>query len=170
LLRLDGGLASLEQGTCRGSLELYSGYDASQIRVDGSAVPLETDTTVALAYGLNQSLLWRLGISQFLSFKEQIPTDVYMNQPYQPGKVPVVFVHGTFSSPVWWAEMFNTLSADSELQKRCQFWWFVYNSGNPTSYSAVKLREALTARVKALDPEGKDPALQQMVVIGHSQG
>jgi pimeloyl-ACP methyl ester carboxylesterase len=93
-----------------------------------------------------------------------------MNQPYQPGKVPVVFVHGTFSSPVWWAEMFNTLLADPELEKRCQFWWFVYNSGNPTSYSAVKLREALAARVKALDPKGKDSALQQMVVIGHSQG
>jgi pimeloyl-ACP methyl ester carboxylesterase len=107
---------------------------------------------------------------QFLSFKEQIPTDVYSSQPYQPGKVPVVFVHGTFSSPVWWAEMLNTLSTDPELQKRCQFWWFVYNSGNPTSFSAVKLRAALSAKVKALDPDGKDPALQQMVVIGHSQG
>jgi pimeloyl-ACP methyl ester carboxylesterase len=169
-LRLEGGLSDLAQGKCRGSLELYSGYDTSQIEVGKSSVPLETDTTVSLAYGLNQSLLWRLGMMQFLSFKEQIPTDVYLNQPYQPGKVPVVFVHGTFSSPVWWAEMLNTLSTDPELQKRCQFWWFVYNSGNPTSYSAVKLREALTAKLKALDPDSKDPALQQMVVIGHSQG
>jgi pimeloyl-ACP methyl ester carboxylesterase len=107
---------------------------------------------------------------QFLSFKEKIPTDVYLTRPYQPGKVPIVFVHGTFSSPVWWAEMLNTLSTDPELQKRCQFWWFVYNSGNPTSYSAVRLREALSAKIKSLDPNGKDPALQQMVVIGHSQG
>ena len=133
-------------------------------------MPLETDTTVSLAYVLNQSSLWRLGMTQFLSSEERVPTDVYLGQPYEPGKVPVVFVHGTFSSPIWWAEMLNTLSADPELQKRCQFWWFIYNSGNPTSYSAVKLREALTAKVKALDPDGKDPALRQMVVIGHSQG
>ena len=34
----------------------------------------------------------------------------------------------------------------------------------------MKLREALQATVRELDPEGRDPALQQMVVIGHSQG
>ena len=32
------------------------------------------------------------------------------------------------------------------------------------------LRDALTSAVKLLDPEGKDPGLKQMVVIGHSQG
>lgn len=169
-LRLNGGLSDLAQGNCRGSLELYSGYDTTTVQVGERSVPLETDTTVALAYGLNQSLLWSLGMAQFFSPEEQIPTDVYTRQPYEPGKVPVVFVHGTFSSPVWWAEMLNTLSADPELQKHCQFWYFIYNSGNPTSYSAVKLREALTAKIKELDPEGKDPALRQMVVIGHSQG
>ena len=170
LLRLNGGLADLTNGTGRASLELYSSFDTTTVQVGERSVPLETDTTVSLAYGLNQPLLWRLGMMQFLSFKERVPTDVYLGQPYEPGKIPVVFVHGTFSSPVWWAEMFNTLCADPELLKRCQFWYFTYNSGNPTSYSAVKLREALTAKLKALDPQGKDPALQQMVVIGHSQG
>jgi pimeloyl-ACP methyl ester carboxylesterase len=66
--------------------------------------------------------------------------------------------------------MVNTLSGDPELQQRCQFWLFIYNSGNPAAYSAVQLREALTAKVQELDPEGQDPALRQMVVIGHSQG
>jgi pimeloyl-ACP methyl ester carboxylesterase len=169
-LRLNGGLSDFAQGKCRGTLELYSGYDTKTVQVGERSVPLATDTSVALAYGLNQSLLWSLGMMQFFSSEEQIPTDVYLRQPYEPGKVPVVFVHGTFSSPVWWAEMLNTLSADPDLQKHCQFWYFIYNSGNPTSYSAVKLREALTAKIKALDPEGKDPALRQMVVIGHSQG
>ena len=32
------------------------------------------------------------------------------------------------------------------------------------------LRDALTKAVADLDPEGKDPGLKQMVVIGHSQG
>ena len=95
---------------------------------------------------------------------------MYLTQPYQPGRVPVVFVHGTFSSPIWWAEMVNTLEADPVISQRCQFWQFICNSGNPTMYSARKLREALTAKLKQLDPEGKDAALRQMVVIGHSQG
>src|SRR5208337_1376771 len=110
------------------------------------------------------------GRVQFLSAQEQIPTGVYLTRPYEPGLVPVVFVHGTFSSPVWWAEMANALLADPVLGKRCQFWYFIYNSGNPTVYSAVRLREALTAKLKELDPDNRDPALQQMVVIGHSQG
>ena len=36
--------------------------------------------------------------------------------------------------------------------------------------SAAELREALADMVKTLDPQGKDPALRQMVVVGHSQG
>jgi triacylglycerol esterase/lipase EstA (alpha/beta hydrolase family) len=36
--------------------------------------------------------------------------------------------------------------------------------------SAADLRDTLREKVAALDPQGKDPALQQMVVIGHSQG
>jgi pimeloyl-ACP methyl ester carboxylesterase len=109
-------------------------------------------------------------MDQFLSAEEKIPTDVYLTQPYRPGMVPVVFVHGTFSSPVWWAEMANTLAADPLLRQRCQLWFFIYNSGNPTAYSAVRLRDALRAKVQELDPQGRDAALQQMVVIGHSQG
>lgn len=170
LLRFAGTLSDLAQGRTQGTLELYSALDANAVQVGSHSVPLESDTTVALAYTLNQSLLWSLGMRQFLSFKEKIPSGVYLTEPYHPGKVPVVFVHGTFSSPVWWAEMVNTLSGDSELRKHFQFWQFIYNSGNPTTYSAVRLRESLTAKLKELDPDAKDAALRQMVVIGHSQG
>jgi hypothetical protein len=36
--------------------------------------------------------------------------------------------------------------------------------------SALHLREAVTAAVARLDPQGQDPTLRQMVLIGHSQG
>ena len=170
LLRPQGGLTELAQGRLRTSLELYSAFDTTSVQVKGHTVPLETDTTIATAYALNQSWVWKLGVEQFLSAKERIPSDVYTTQPYRPGRVPVVFVHGTFSSPVWWAEMFNTLSADPVLRQRYQFWYFIYNSGNPIAYSAGRLRESLKAKVLELDPEGRETALQQMVVIGHSQG
>jgi pimeloyl-ACP methyl ester carboxylesterase len=170
LLRLEGGLADLAGGKVHGSLELYSAFNEAVVRVNGARIPLETDTTISTAYTLNQSFVWQLGMDQFLSAEEKIPTDVYLTQPYRPGMVPVVFVHGTFSSPVWWAEMANTLAADPLLRQRCQLWFFIYNSGNPTAYSAVRLRDALRAKVQELDPQGRDAALQQMVVIGHSQG
>lgn len=169
-LRITGTLADLEPGQCRARLELYSTFDTPKLRVDDESVPLEADLTAPLAYSLNQRLLWRVGRMQFFSSRERIPSDVYLTGPYRAGKVPVVFVHGTFSSPVKWAEMANTLGADPELRARYQFWHFIYNSGNPTFLSAVKLREALVKKIQELDPEGRDPALREMVVIGHSQG
>jgi len=79
-------------------------------------------------------------------------------------------VHGTASQPLWWAEMWNTLRADRALRQRFQFWVFIYNTGNPFTYSAANLRDGLAAEIAKHDPAGTDPALQQMVVIGHSQG
>jgi pimeloyl-ACP methyl ester carboxylesterase len=84
--------------------------------------------------------------------------------------IPVVFVHGTASSPARWAEMANELLGDPNIASRYQLWFFVYNSGNPIVLSAMRLRESLIAVRKAVDPEGKDAALNKMVVIGHSQG
>jgi pimeloyl-ACP methyl ester carboxylesterase len=170
LLRPEGGLSELAQGRLRGSLELYSTYDSASFQVGGRTVPLETDTTVPMAYALNAAWVWKLGMLQFLSSEERVPTDIYLTQPHRPGRIPVVFVHGTFSSPVWWAEMANTLNADPLLRRRFEFWYFIYNSGNMTAVSAAKLRQSLEARVQELDPEGRDAALRQMVVIGHSQG
>ena len=84
--------------------------------------------------------------------------------------IPVVFVHGTASSPARWAEMANELLGDPAIASRYQLWFFIYNSGNPIVLSAMRLRESLMAVRKDVDPDGKDPALNQMVVIGHSQG
>jgi pimeloyl-ACP methyl ester carboxylesterase len=169
-LRVEGDVNAWSEGRLKSSLELYSGYEDGEVVVDGKTLPLETDLTAPLAHSLNETFVWQLGMGQFFSSIEQIKSDVYLTQPYQKGRIPVVFVHGTFSSPVWWSEMMNTLRADPQIRERCQFWFFIYNSGNPVPYSALKLREALTAKIKQLDPDSKDPALQQMVIIGHSQG
>jgi pimeloyl-ACP methyl ester carboxylesterase len=84
--------------------------------------------------------------------------------------MPVVLVHGTASSPATWAELVNEIENDPRLWNRYQVWLFVYNSGSPILYSAGLLREALRGLVEELDPEGDDPELRRMVVVGHSQG
>jgi pimeloyl-ACP methyl ester carboxylesterase len=152
------------------SLEFYSTDQEADISVGGRKVPLETDSTAPLAYMLNDSSIWsQLGPKRFLSSGQQKP-ELILTQPYVPGRIPVVFVHGTASSPLWWAEMWNTLRSDPVMRKRFQFWFFMYNSSVPIVISANALRNNLSEQVRKLDPEGKDPALQEMVVIGHSQG
>jgi pimeloyl-ACP methyl ester carboxylesterase len=169
-LRVNGDLGSWDAGRTRVSLELHSGSEEGSVEVAGKSIPLETDSTAPIAHKLNEGYVWKIGKAQFLSDEQKIRTGIYLMQPYEPGRVPVVFVHGTFSSPVAWAEMWNTLQADSLLRQRCQFWYFVYNSGNPVTYSAANLRGAIRNTLERIDPEEKDPALHEMVIIGHSQG
>ena len=170
-LRIQGDLASLSAGKATAALELYSMQDTSTVLLNNREVPLETDTTSPLAYQLEGAKVWDFGIRAFLGKEvNKLPDSLYLRDPYRPGKIPVVFVHGTASSPVWWAEMFNTLSFDPLIRQRYQFWFFVYASSKPIAYSAADLRDALSEKLASLDPEGKDAALQQMVVIGHSQG
>jgi pimeloyl-ACP methyl ester carboxylesterase len=99
-------------------------------------------------------------------FKE----NVFFMSPYMPGRIPVIFIHGTASSPARWAEMLNELQNDRRLWGRYQFWAFTYNTGNPILYSGGLLTEGLKELVRGLDPEGRDPALRRMVIVGHSQG
>lgn len=169
-LRLPHSLAEVDSGKASCTLELYSALDTDTVKVNNVQVPLENDFTTYRAYSMNQAFIWNLGMLQFLAPSEHVRSQLILNQPYVPGRIPVVFVHGTFSSPVTWAEMANTLIADPVLRKRCEYWSFVYSSGNPLVYSAAELRDALTTTVKKLDPEGKDPALRQMVLVAHSQG
>jgi hypothetical protein len=170
-LRVDHAREGLATGQMRGALEVYSMDAASQIAVDGRQVALEFEPSAALAYTLDRAPVWDSEIRAFLrgSFLEGGGA-LYALSPYRPGRVPVVLVHGTASSPARWADLVNELVADPRIAPRVQFWLFAYNTGLPVAYSAGLFREALTQTVAALDPGGTDPALHRMVLIGHSQG
>ena len=168
-MRVDGDIRNLRQGGGQASVELHSSYEKRVTKVRGKNIPLENDLSSQLAYSLNQNFLWDMGRLQFLK-GPVIQSGVFPTQPYSPDRIPVVFVHGTFSSPVWWAEMFNTLRSDPVLWKNYQFWYYVYDSSKQLVLSAVDLREKLSERVQDLDPQGRNAALQKMVVVGHSQG
>jgi pimeloyl-ACP methyl ester carboxylesterase len=169
-LRVPGDVQDFNDKSVAASLEIYSGFKETTLMVNGQKVPLETDTTAPLAYKLSDDYLWRqLGPRRFIFGGEERPK-LIMIQPVLPGRIPVVFIHGTASNPLWWAEMFNTLYSDPVLHDRFQFWFFMYNSSLRVPTSAAALRDILTATVAKLDPEGKDPALHEMVMVGHSQG
>jgi pimeloyl-ACP methyl ester carboxylesterase len=164
-------LEGLRGGIIHGRATIHTLDEATWIPLGGERVPLEYEPTAALAFGLTESRPWDFEIRGFLSgdFEEQT-VGLRMLGPYDPGRIPIVLVHGTVSSRARWAEMINDLQADSAILARYQFWIFQYNSGNPISFSAGRLRQSLTDLVAELDPEQADPNLRRMVIIGHSQG
>jgi pimeloyl-ACP methyl ester carboxylesterase len=170
LLRLPGTLAELDRGNGVGVLELYAAFEHATVTIGDLEVPLEIDLTTHAAYVLNQSFVWDLGLKQFLAPAKRVRSQLLPLDAFKPNRIPVVLVHGTFSSPVTWAELINALLADPVLRRHYQLWSFMYGSGNPLPVSAGELRDALTAAVQQLDPDGQDAALREMVVIGHSQG
>jgi pimeloyl-ACP methyl ester carboxylesterase len=170
-VRIENVEEGITSGTVMGRIELYSADEATSVQVGGIKVPLELEPTATLAYMLEGSPIWDTEIAGFLHAQRPVFGDgLAMLHPYQPGRIPVVLIHGTASSPARWAEMVNELENDPVLRERIQFWLFTYNTSNPILLSASRLRDALEKAVKELDPNGRDPALHRMVLIGHSQG
>ncbi len=172
LLRVVVSRQDLARGHLHGIIDVYPAFEPATVEISGQSVPLEVDTSAAFAYGLSDPEIWRSEFGGFLSGdyfnKNRFPIDGL--EPYRAGQIPVVFIHGTASSSGRWADLVNDLQSDPVIREHFQFWWFSYSTGNPTPFSALRLRTAIEDAVHELDPQGKDPALRQIVLIGHSQG
>ena len=133
--------------------------------VEGKARPLAADFSAPISYFRppNNLLLFDLmGMLRGANMMEK--TGLYFLEPYDPTRIPVVFVHGLMSSPFTWVKTINGLQQDPEVRKHYQPWVFGYATGNPILYSALRLREEL-AKVDKLYPNHLP-----YVVVGHSMG
>ncbi len=136
-------------------------------------VPLESNITTPLAYSLSDpsfAVLDQPTTGFLYPDKVKKLTGIYMLEPYQPGKIPVLMIHGLWSSPITWMEMFNDLRGDPDLRSQYQFWFYLYPTGQPFWRSAAQLREELAEVRKTFDPARQEAALDQMVLVGHSMG
>lgn len=166
-------------------LEIHDPLVSSFATVGDRAVPLECDLTTPLASYLAspKQLAFSKGQKGLLDpekLLETIPTHsptrertlqgLYMLQPYDPAKIPVVMTHGLGSSPITWLEMYNSLRNVPEICDNYQFWFYFYPTGQPFWISAAQLRSDLRDLRETLDPDGDAPALDQTVLVGHSMG
>jgi triacylglycerol esterase/lipase EstA (alpha/beta hydrolase family) len=133
--------------------------------VEGKVRPLNANFSAPLSYFQPPGNLMFVGLfGGFNATDYPAPTGLYFLQPYDPDRIPLVFVHGLFSTPWTWVKTINGLQADPEIRKHYQFWIFAYPTGNPILYSALRLREEL-AKADQLYPNHKP-----YVVVGHSMG
>ena len=143
-------------------LSLHDPTLRETVRIAGATRPLAADFTAPLAYYPHPL---------FLGLIEAMRVDRYyrtagltMWQPYDPERIPIVFVHGLVSEPGMWRDTIDAVESDPVLRGRFQFWAFGYPTGDPISISALQFRESL-AGVYRLHPRTKD-----MVLISHSLG
>lgn len=126
------------------TLELIDPYQAETITLAGRNRPLAADYGAAVMFGMSKSREDKLGIARLLRPSRYNDT-VHLNflQPYDPQRIPVLFVHGLDSTPATFAPMYFKLLEDREIRDRYQFWIFSYPSGYPYPYSASLLRKEL---------------------------
>jgi pimeloyl-ACP methyl ester carboxylesterase len=154
-------------------LELYDSLDRQSIEVANRGVPLEADLSTPLAYFLNQPQFKdhdtsTIGLLRPGEVKKM--QGLYMLEPFDSTKMPVVMVHGLWSSPITWMEMYNDLRSDPEIRKNYQFWFYLYPTGQPFWTSATQMREDLAMMRREVDSARQYPALDEMVLVGHSMG
>lgn len=173
LLRIPEPRAQVRADQLTAQLELPPATSAMSTEIDGRVVPLAQEPTAALALALAAAQPWQTDIGRFLGNVLQVDvagTSLGSREPHRQGRIPVVLVHGTASNFSVWANLINDLDTDPAIRERFEFWLFSYDSGQPILYSGMQLRRALTAAVRALQAEAPDRCLDDMVVIGHSQG
>src|SRR6266481_8394125 len=133
--------------------------------VEGKTCPLAANFSAPIGYYQPPPNLLLVSLMAMLRSGHYMEkTGLYFLQPYDPDRIPLVFVHGLFSTPFDWVQTINGLQADPEIRKHYQFWVFAYPTGNAILYSALRLREEL-ARVDKLYPDHKG-----YVLVGHSMG
>lgn len=172
LLRIPRPRQQLATSHLNATLTVYNKFDNTNVVLGGRQVPLAYDETAAAAISLAETKLWNTEISGFLegtAFDNKRP-QLLAIEPHRLGRMPVVLVHGTASSPFRWADMVNDLMEDPRIRDHFEFWLFSYATGNPIPYSAAQLRTSINQATAALGGTAADPALGHMVLIGHSQG
>ena len=157
--------ATLDFHATNATLALRRPAKQPTANVEGKVRPLAADFSAPISYYQPPANLMFVGLFGGFSARNYTgKTGLYFLQPYDPDRIPLVFVHGLFSTPFTWVETINGLQADPEIHKRYQFWVFAYPTGNPILYSSLQLRQEL-ARADQLYPNHLP-----YVVIGHSMG
>ena len=153
-------------------LELLDPLATQRVAVGERLVPLETDLSTPLAHflqGMPSETLLATSVLRYTPAAQRV-SRVYLLEPFDPRKIPVILVHGLWSSPMTWMEMFNDLRAVPEIRERYQFWFYLYPTGQPFWVSAADFREDLQEVQRTLDPANAAAPLQKMVLVGHSMG
>jgi pimeloyl-ACP methyl ester carboxylesterase len=149
----------------RAEIEFFLPLQTERVSLGGHEYPLAADFTSASFVGLSRERPDKLG------FARMVRPDKYADsarlkrlQPYDPNRIPVIFVHGLQDTAASWAPMINAMSEDPDIRRRYQFWVFTYPSGYPYPYSAALLRKELDGVNKTF------PGHKKIVLIGHSMG
>ena len=153
-------------------LKLYDSFDPAVVRSSAGPDPIAANYTSTLAVLFSHAR--KVAGSSLESFMSpdnpRFATGIYLIHPYDPNKIPLLFVHGLLGTPLSWQNLTNDLCSDPKILEHYQPWFFFYPTGQPILESSAQLREDLQATQRLFDPSGTAVASRHVVVVAHSMG
>jgi pimeloyl-ACP methyl ester carboxylesterase len=99
-----------------------------------------------------------MGLWAPLDFLTHVGIGVFFAEPYDPKRIPVLFVSGAGGNPYEWRAIVESLD-----HKRYQAWFFVYPSGQRLALSATMLQ-------RCMEELHKEYGFKRVYVTAHSMG
>ncbi|MEK7954234.1 esterase/lipase family protein [Luteolibacter soli] len=164
------GTAIYEREDGRGKVSIITGSDMVRLgnhRYQAAIAPLGAGERM----GLLGKKFARSGFKDMLRPLASVrKPKIYLLDPYDPDKIPLLMVHGLQSTPLAFSAMVDGLRGNPEFRSKYQIWQFHYPSGTPVLENAASLRASLSATIAKLDPQGTSVACHHIVLLGHSMG
>jgi pimeloyl-ACP methyl ester carboxylesterase len=153
-------------------LKLYDSFDPLVVESAAGSDPIAANYTATLAVLYSHAgNVARSSIESFIRPDDpRFATGIYLIHPYDPNKIPILFIHGLLGTPLSWQNLTNDLCSDPKVLEHYQPWFFLYPTGQPMLESSAQLREDLLATQRLFDPSGTAVASRHVVVIAHSMG
>ena len=145
-------------------LRLINPRQRETVEIGNERFPLAANFSAPLLAFGRVNELWLGFINMIRGQNMRGTPGLLLPEGYDPERRPVIFVHGLLSSTFIWRKTVLALLQDPEIRRRYEFWAFSYPTGNPVSYSALRLREDLAAAQEQFGINGG------IVLIGHSMG
>ena len=110
-----------------------------------------------------------IAVTGLLKSRTERPSQLYLMEPYDPDREPLLLVHGLLSTPLGWAAVTNELWADPAVRGRYQIWHYHYPTSAPVLYSASLFRQHIDDVRNMLRAQGHSE-IRPMTIVAHSMG
>jgi len=151
-------------------LRILDPLRTEKLSVRGSSLPVAADFTAPLALsmgGINDLLL---GLRNLLNVSAgAVDAGVYALAPSDPGRTPVLLIHGLSSTPLVWRNLVSAALKDPVIRRKYQFWYAYYPTGAPVMISAAMIRQDVLDLRKQYRLS-QTPAARMIDLVGYSMG
>jgi pimeloyl-ACP methyl ester carboxylesterase len=127
-------------------------------KVERKALPIAIGEVASLDDERFSEESGAMGLWAPLDFLTQVGIGVFFAEPYDPKRLPVLFVSGAGGNPHEWRAIVDSLD-----HKRYQAWFFVYPSGQRLALSATMLQ-------RCMEELHKEYGFKRVYVTAHSMG